>query len=309
MQNVVKQRIVYFFQIGIGISLVIWILSQVQQDKFFDYFANISSLKLMIILSTSAAGLFIQFWRWRYLVEQYSMSYQLPDILPSFFAGFAFRLLIPGGHAEFSKIFMLPGKKSGKVLAFGMEKIFQTLIKVLALLIVIPMTFPDYQLICLVGILVLTGIYIFLPRLKIFTYMQEKSANYHRVFLMNLFFSVLVFLIMAGQYYILLNQVQHLSIGATLQSVVYLWSAGMVPISVSGLGVREGLAVYFLQQYGVLPAYAVATSLFLFTINTILPALIGVYYIYIKRSCFGEIKDSIKSTREIIRSLKNSKKM
>ena len=309
MEKVVKQRIIYFLQIGIGISLVIWILSQVQQEKFIDYFKNISILNLVFILLLSSAGLIVQFWRWRYLVGQYSTSYQLADILPSFFSGFAFRLLIPGGHAEFSKIFLLPGKKRGKVLAFGMEKIFQTLIKILALLIVIPMTFANYTILCIAGIIVLIAGYIFLPKLPILSYMQEKDANYHRLFAMNLFCSAAVFLIMSLQYYILLNQVQPLTVGAILQSVVYLWSAGMVPISISGLGVREGLAVFFLKQYGVFPAYAVATSLFLFTINTIIPALIGVYYIYVKRSCFGEIKDSIKSTGEIIRSLKNNKKI
>lgn len=304
----IRQWLIYLIQIGIGISLVVWILLQIDQEKFFTYYKSISLLNLLIILVLSIGSLIIQFRRWKYLIERYSTHYNLQDILPSFFSGFTFRLLIPGGHAEFSKIFLLPGKKRGKVLAFGIEKVFQTVIKIFALFIVIPLTFPDYSIYCLGGTGLLVVGYILFPRIPILKNLQEKDVNYHRVFFFNVLFSAGIFLIMGLQYYILLNQVHPISLSNTFESVVYLWGAGMVPISVSGLGVREGLAVYFFRLSGVLPAYAVATSLFLFTINTVIPALIGAYYIYKKRLHFREIRDSLKSTREIIASIRNAKK-
>jgi hypothetical protein len=92
-----------------------------------------------------------------------------------------------------------------------------------------------------------------------------------------------------------------------MHTVVYLWGSGIIPISISGLGVREGLAVYFLKIYGISPAHAVATSLFLFTINTVTPAMIGVYHIYKKRSFLKDMKDTVKSTRSFWQELKNSK--
>ena len=125
---------------------------------------------------------------------------------------------------------------------------------------------------------------------------------------MNLVFALGIFIIMGLQYYLLLNQVDSVSLLATYHTSVYLWSAGLVPISVSGLGIREGFAVYFFNFYGVSAAHAVATSLFLFTVNTIFPALVGAYYIYRNRAYFGELKDSIKSTREIIASIRSNKR-
>jgi hypothetical protein len=89
--------------------------------------------------------------------------------------------------------------------------------------------------------------------------------------------------------------------------VIYLWGAGVIPISISGLGIREGLAVYFLRMYGIAAAYAVATSLFLFALNTIIPALIGIYFIYRKRTYLKDIGDSVRSTRELIHNLRNGK--
>ncbi len=308
MESRIKQKIIYAAQICIGLALVIWILKQVDREQFIEYFKSLSLISLVIIPALSCIGLYIQFRRWKYLVERYSKHFNLRDLLPSFFAGFTFRLLIPGGHAEFSKIFLLPGKKRGKVLAFGMEKFAQALIKILALLIVLPLTFPDYKVYSIfVFLLIIIGYFLF-PRIPILKNLQEKDVNYHRVIGMNLVFALGIFIIMGLQYYLLLNQVDSVSLLATYHTSVYLWSAGLVPISVSGLGVREGFAVYFFNFYGVSAAHAVATSLFIFTVNTIFPALVGAYYIYRNRAYFGELKDSIKSTREIIASIRSNKK-
>jgi len=308
MKSRIKQRIIYSIQICIGLALVIWILMQVDREQFIEYYKNLSIVSLVIILGLSGIGLYIQFRRWKYLVERYSIHFEIKDLLPSFFAGFTFRLLIPGGHAEFSKIFLLPGKKRGKVLAFGMEKFAQTLIKIFALLIVLPITFPDYKVYSILVLLLIIIGYFFFPRIPILQNLQEKDVNYHRVIGMNIIFALGIFIIMGIQYYMLLNQVDSISLLATYHTSVYLWSAGLVPISVSGLGVREGLAVYFFNFYGVSAAHAVATSLFLFTINTIVPALVGAYYIYRNRAYFGELKDSIKSTREIIASIRSKER-
>ena len=308
MTSLIKQRIIYLIQFVTGMALVTWILMQIDRDQFMAYFANLSFFPLVGVGVLSIAGLVVQFQRWKYLVEQYSLSFSVKDLIPSFFAGFTFRLMIPGGHAEFSKIFLLPGKKRGKALAYGMEKIFQTLIKIVALLIVFPLSFPGYTIhALLIGVLIMIG-YFYFPRIPILKGFQEKDVRYHQVFGMNVLYSIGVFVTMGVQYYLLLNQTNVISLSETLHVVVYLWAAGMVPVSISGLGVREGLAVYFLSAYGISGAHAVATSLFLFTMNTIGPALVGAYYIFKNRHNFGEIRNSIKSTREIIQSFRNQKR-
>jgi uncharacterized membrane protein YbhN (UPF0104 family) len=308
MNTILKKQFLYIIQISIGIALVVWIIMQVDQEQFLAYFNNIYAHNILYIITLSVISLVIQFRRWRYLIERYSSHYDLRDLLPSFFAGFTFRIIIPGGPAEFSKIFMLPGKKRGKILAFGMEKVFLTFIKLMAILIVIPISFPEYFFYCIALFVVLVIAYIFIPRLSYLKDWQEKDVNYHVVFANNVLFSLGIFVVMGLQYYILINQVDVISLAATFHTSVYLWCAGMVPISVSGLGIREGLAVYFFRLYGVSPANAVATSLFLFVINTIFPALIGTYYIYKKRSHFREIRGSIKSTKEIIASVRRNRK-
>ena len=82
--------------------------------------------------------------------------------------------------------------------------------------------------------------------------------------------------------------------------MIFIWGSGLLPISVSGLGVRENLAVFFLAKYGI-PAYAaVGASLFIFFINAIIPALIGLYFIIKRRHDLRDAEGTIKSVTKSI---------
>jgi uncharacterized membrane protein YbhN (UPF0104 family) len=48
------------------------------------------------------------------------------------------------------------------------------------------------------------------------------------------------------------------------------------PVSMGELGIREGASVYFLTQMGESASIAFNASIFLFIINLLIPALIGV---------------------------------
>jgi len=309
MKQSIKNKLAYIAKISIGIALVVWILSQVDREKLMDYFVSLDLVTIILILILSFMAVVVPFLRWKYLVSSNSADFNQSDLISSFFAGYAFRLMIPGGHAEISKIFLLPGKKRGKAVAVGMEKFFQTYIKLVLILTALTFSFPEYNFIFYPSILILLILVIFLPKLKWLKMLQEKEVNNMVVFGNTLIYSFFIYMIMVIQYYILLNLVTSIGFPATMHTVIYLWGSGIVPISVSGLGIREGLAVYFLKMYGIFPAYAVATSLFLFFLNTIVPALIGVYFIYKKRQHLKDMKDSFKSTRSLFNELKKNKEI
>ena len=192
-------------------------------------------------------------------------------------------------------------------MAFAMERIFQTMIKIALAVSLLYVHFPQYTVYYIIILVLLLLTYFFLPHVRIMKGLEEKPVQYNRVFLWSVLFSAGIYLVMVLQYFILLRDAYPVSIGTVAYSVVYLWSAGVIPISISGLGIREGLAVYFFNLYGVPAAFAVATSLFLFVINAILPALAGVYFIYKRRENLKEIKTTLKSSRDFIDSLRKKK--
>jgi glycosyltransferase 2 family protein len=302
-----KNRLLYFLKAIIGLALVIWILFQVDRQEFIGYFLSLDLSLLLLILPLSFVSLLIQYFRWKYMVSNYSDHFDYKDLLPSFLAGFSFRLMIPGGHAELSKVLLLPGKKRGKVMAFSMERIFQTFIKLILSVWLLMIHFPQYVVIYIIISALVIVAYFYIPKFSIVKSLHEKPVKYNIIFFWSIIFSAGVYAVMVMQYFILLNDAYPISLAATSYTVVYLWSAGIVPISISGLGVREGLAVYFFNLYGVPGAYAVATSLFLFAINAIIPALIGIYYIYQKRDHLKDVKNTMHSSRELWKSLRKNK--
>ena len=192
-------------------------------------------------------------------------------------------------------------------MAFSMERIFQTIIKLLLSVWLLMIHYPEYVVIYVIISVVVIVAYVLIPKFSIVKSLHEKPVEYNVIFLWSIVFSAGVYVVMVMQYFILLNASYPVSLGATSYTVVYLWSAGIVPISISGLGVREGLAVYFFNLYGVPGAYAVATSLFLFAINAIIPALIGIYYIYQKRDHLKDVKNTMHSSMELWKSLRKNK--
>jgi uncharacterized membrane protein YbhN (UPF0104 family) len=303
-----KQKILYLLKLLVGLLLVIWILSQVDQKKFIDYFQHIGVKELIYICILGLVSIMLQYARWKYLVKSYAAEFELKDLFPSFLAGFTLRLMIPGGHAEWSKAFLMSGSKKGKIVAVGMEKILPAVYKVVMLGLVLPFTFPRYKIIGMGIALSTILIYFLVIRMKAIQNLLEKKVNIHYIFFIISIQSSGIFLLSAGQYYFLLNQDYNFSFLNSMHATVYLWAAGIFPISLSGLGIREGLAVYFFRLGGVAAADAVATSLFLFAVNTVFPALIGIYYLYQKRQNLKTLQQTFHSSKELLSSLmKNTK--
>ncbi|MEJ2543750.1 MAG: lysylphosphatidylglycerol synthase transmembrane domain-containing protein [Calditrichaceae bacterium] len=303
MKEFIKKRVSFLFKYIVGFVLLFWILARVDRAEMIDAISNIHFLVLISLFGLAVVNLGVQFFRWKYLVESHSDHYNKRDLLPSFFAGFAFRMLIPGGHAEITKVFLLPGKKRGKVVAFGIEKYFQTYIKLILVLITIPLVFPEYRLVLwlMAGIIICS--YFFLPLIfkhSLMKKMQEKTVNYHKIFIFTLLYSIAIFILLIYQYYVLLNDFNAIDFLDTSISVIFIWGSGLIPISISGLGVRENLAAFFLAKYGVPPYAAVGASLFIFFINAIVPALIGLYFIIKRRKDLRDAEGTIKSITKTI---------
>lgn len=311
MKTVIKTYTLFTLKYLVGISLLIWLFIKINLVEIVNAVKGFSIISLIVIVLLALLNLSVQFYRWRYLITHHSSEYEPTDLLPSFFAGFAFRMMIPGGHAEITKIFLLPGKKSGKVLAFGMEKYFETYIKFVLVLMALPVIFDKYRHYLWVGAILGLAAYFFLPRLLQSSFLkqyQEKEINYHTIFSRTLVFSLMIFLIMVVQYYTLINSSEDLSFFSTVVSASLVWGSGLIPISVSGLGVRENVAVFILGRFGISAATAVAASLLIFTINVLVPAMIGTIYIIKRRKTLKDAGSSIRTATKTIYDKINSRK-
>lgn len=92
---------------------------------------------------------------------------------------------------------------------------------------------------------------------------------------LNACFACICFGLMSLQFYLLLSSLQPVGwqVGLTLPIILVVSS---LPISIMGLGLREGTAALLLSRYGVPIESAVAAAFSLFVINTLLPGIVGL---------------------------------
>lgn len=297
VRDIIKNKLIFTLKYVVGFILLVWILLKVDRQGLLDTFLSLNAVDVLLILVIAFINLGLQFRLWKILIDSHSHSYEIRDVLPSFFAGFAFRLVIPGGHAEITKIFLLKGRKRGKAIAFGIEKSFQTFVKIILVAVSIPLVFPEYKILLWssAGIIIFAIVLspILLKKESIQKHL-EKSVSYSRIFILSTLYTIPIFLCIALQYFYLLNIEFNISFYETSIVTVFIWGAGLIPISVSGLGVRENLSVFFLNQYDIPGYYAVAISLFVFFINAILPAIVGVFIITKRKHDLKEAGSEIK---------------
>ena len=96
-----------------------------------------------------------------------------------------------------------------------------------------------------------------------------------RLIAFNICFACACFGLVSLQFYLLLSSLQSVGwqVGLTLPIILVVSS---LPISIMGLGLREGTAALILSRYGVPMELAVAAAFSLFVINALLPGLVGL---------------------------------
>jgi uncharacterized membrane protein YbhN (UPF0104 family) len=81
------------------------------------------------------------------------------------------------------------------------------------------------------------------------------------------------------QFGLLLNAFGHVSFLAVFSVMPIIVLISNFPITIGGLGLREGVAALMLNSFGVSPAIAVTASFLLFCVNNLLPGAIGFIFL------------------------------
>ncbi len=294
-----KQILSFVLKYAVAGVLLYYLLQKADGRAIIDAVLALKAEAFLAALLIAALNLTLQFLRWRYLIEQHSSQFSVGDLLPSFLAGFTLRMIVPGGHAEFAKVFMLPGRKRGKILAFGWEKFFQTYLKLVLMLIVLPFFFDNLPLWTRAIAPVLIILFLFLPLLLSKPFIArhlEKPAGYYRIFSQTLMYTFLIYATLIMQYQALLSVLHPLPLAETAATVIFILGSGLIPISVAGLGVRENVALYFFSRQGVPAGVAVGVSLLIFIMNHVLPALAGVIFVIRRRQLLAEVIPTMRVT-------------
>lgn len=278
------KRLFFFVKLAVA-TIILWLIfRRIDLQEVLHSFKQIKLTVLAILVITAALKLYIQYLNWRYCLS-INKEYQPKryEVVKSFFIGTALRFLIPGGHGTFGKAYYLSNDKKASLVSVGIEKVLQTWIALLSGSFAAAFFFQKYSLTLRLTVIIVAGIlpWLFYFASKIFKNHQVESysTNYRKIILPIAGQQAIFILLTVVQYYVLISQFFRINFIDTLIAVPLILLGNVIPISYAGLGVRESFAIHLLGHYNISSEVAVTTSLLVFLLNSVLPALGGVWLI------------------------------
>jgi len=304
-------RKISFFILKIIVALLVMILliHRISLDRLITSIrlANLQWIFYSILLLP--VNLYLQFIKWRLIVRREVKTARNRQIAYSLLVGSAFGLITPGRLGDFARTLFI--SHADWVRLMGLLTIDKFIsLAVLYLLGIIGFShfislnlhlliwFPILMITVFLAVLILVIIFRpFLLRDLVF-YFHRKNSRFPALdrFLKGIemvtpqltlrlsFFSMLQTLTYCLQLVFFVLAFENIRLWEGLvASFAVMFSKSLLPISLGDLGIRESAAVFFFGHFNISSAAAFNASFLLFTLNVLLPALLGLLLFLFKR--------------------------
>lgn len=283
-------------KILITILLVGLILKFVGFATLINAFKEANIYFFVLAFLFSPFFLFFKFIKWHKLVKE-----EIPDAsffasAKSFLAGWSVALLTPARVGELARaLYFDSGSKLRLFSLVLFDKVFDFVALVFLSFVGFNMFLDGWQifLFSFLGIAVLFAIFrqslilAFLTKLSFILPFKSKIKHFldgwkpvsSKTISLCLVYTFFAFFITFFQSFLLVNSFEPVQLKIVLLVFPLVVLSNIIPVSIGGFGVREGVAAILLSLFGVSKASAVNATFMLFFINTIIPGLIGALFI------------------------------
>ncbi len=280
-----NKKLIFYGKIILSFLILYFIFRKIDLVKTYQYFTELSSMTLFLLLLTTFIKFYTQYSNWKSnLCINPKYKPNTIEILKSHFIGIALRFLVPGGHATFAKVFYVNNSsKKATFISIWIEKFFQSWIILFYASWAAVFFYKQFNQLLLLAlaflITLIPFILLIMPnKFKKYDFTEYWSAyrkHFISIIVMQIGFVFLTFY----QYHIIVNEFHAISFLNTSMLVALILCSNLIPITYGGLGLRETFSAYYFTKLGVPGEIAVSASLTIFFFNSILPALPGLYYI------------------------------
>lgn len=285
---------------------------RLQVGELASAFESAKLFCILLALMLLIPNIYIQFFKWRYLVRLLKPGVTNREAFQSLLAGFTFGFITPGRLGEFGRAFFIKDCSWISLLGIAfIDKLFSLAVvifwgaiglmffvsKQLYLYTMVPIAiFTVIALIVVYYVLFhpeiirgfLYSLNIILPFREKIKSLMSSLDHFHRRQAMNLLLMTFCFyFIFLIQFYILVCSFETAPLlPAFLAIASTMLVKSMLPISFGDLGIRESAAIFFLAKIGLQQATAFNASILLFLINLLIPSLIGLILVLKYRLIF-----------------------
>lgn len=291
-------------KIGLSLSLLVFVLRQVGWEEAWESLRAAQLPYLGAALLLHLVGIPVRAYRWRILLTALEINIPLSQLTRLYFVGSFFNTFLPTGvGGDMVRIYELgrqsrqPAAAVGTVLVDRATGILMLFLMALAALpfgyrLISPQT--TWLIMCLF-VAGWGGLWLILRRdwlekwglLRILSKVKQVEEVYEAVHACGVkaisgalaASLALNLLLIAANYFVGLSLRVHIPVWYYLLFVPIISSLLALPISLSGVGVREGGYIYLFGQAGVAPPQALTMSLLIYAMNLAMGCVGAVLYI------------------------------
>jgi uncharacterized membrane protein YbhN (UPF0104 family) len=283
-------------KIVLTLVLIVLILHRVGARKFVAAFETLDVSLFLVAVPFFPLVIAVGTEKWRQMLQHEVKDLRYNEALISFLGGMSLGLLTPGRVGEIGRILFINHAGKGALAGIAIVDKIVDLEVTLALAVAGAYVFWGTGASLAVGSAVLAGLtVIFLPELyaavlrphlhrlpfqdKIAGVLSGMTGIPTRTLVVCLLLRLLASLIDIFQFFLLIRAFA--PVGFMDVVVVYplIILTNILPLTIGGIGVREGVSMLTLARFGIASEAAVNASFLLFCINTLLPGLLGSLFI------------------------------
>ena len=307
-----KRVLVYILKIAIASLVMVMLVKKVEIKEILAAFKSAKLSCMLFALALLVPNIYLQFFKWRYLVRLLKPQVSNREVFQSLLAGFTFGFITPGRLGEFGRAFFIKDCSWVNLLGIAfIDKLFSLSVVIfwgaIGLMFFVSRQLYFYTMVPIIifTVIALSVIYYvlfhpeiirgFLYSLNIILPFRDKIKSlmssvdkFHRREAKNLLlFTFCFYFIFLIQFYILVCSFQAaLFLPAFLAIASTMLVKSMLPISIGDLGIRESAAIFFLGKIGLQESTAFNASILLFMINLLIPSVVGLVLVLKYRLIF-----------------------
>ena len=302
-----KSTLIILAKIIIAAGLLVYLIYSVEYDQIVYALNHANILIIGIVFLLGILNVYLQYYKWKITCEEVLEVRDNLKIFRSLFYGFSAGIITPLRVGEyFGRGIEFKDKSLIQVTVATLIDKFFPLMMVASLGSVSSLFFLYYSygvsiyVVLSLFILIFTSFYLifFLVTSKRFwssiLFSKLQSSSKFKSFLnklavfqnldRNYFYKMLWISFLFYSCYLIQYALLVTAFSNHNAFVNYLWAANLImfvktvipPISLGELGIREGASVFFISKMGEVASVGFNASIFLFIINLLIPALIGV---------------------------------
>jgi len=314
----VKSRLFFWGKIILTLGVLVLLIATIHPDEIISAFSGARYPLVIFAVVLVIPNLGVRAMKWGYLLRQVKPEASAREILNNLLVGFTFAVVTPGQLGEFGRAFFITGRPRLELIGLSfIDKMYNLMPIILggALgLLFIPglvygtNTYLFISSCLLVGLLwTITALIILSPRWirdllyainvmlpyrdKVKVVLSGMDPIYLKQSVIVAALGTTQYLISIFQYYLLVLSFQKIGLFEAYSAASStLFTKAALPISIGGLGVGETASIGFFRLFGVDQAAAFSSSVMLFSMNVLVPAVVG-FFILLKLRIVQEHSD------------------